>query len=169
MTENYRIASMINNLTALFQGPAGNNSFVILDPNVASSTAKMLKNISKGLMGLGFAIDLVSQLADGESALDAVVKSGCHLGIAVVVGAVIGSIIPGPGTVAGAVVGLAVGTVVTYGLNTLFDYIYDDPEGFIEDVAGAWDKASEVISDVADTIGDAVSGFFGNIGSAITA
>lgn len=162
---SYSIASMINMLTALVKGPAGKNSFVILNPNVASSTSKFLSTVSKGLAAIGFAIDFGTQIADGESFGDALIKSGAHLGIGVAVGAIIGSIIPGPGTAAGAIAGLAIGTVITYGVNTLFDYIYDDPQGFLKNAENAWNKATNVVSDVADEIGNAVSGFFGNIGT----
>ena len=162
---SYRIASVINMLTALVKGPAGENSFVILNPNVASSTGKFLSAVSKGLAAIGFAIDFGTQIADGESFGDALIKSGAHLGIGVAVGAIIGSIIPGPGTAAGAAAGLAIGTVITYGVNTLFDYIYDAPQDFMKNVEKAWDKATDVVSDVADEIGNAVSGLFGNIGT----
>lgn len=162
---SYSLASLINMLTALAKGPDGPNSFVILNPNVASSTSKFLSTISKGLCAIGFAIDFTSQLAGGESLKDALIKSGAHLGISVAIGAIIGSVFPGPGTVAGAVVGLVVGAVITYGVNTLFDYIYDDPQGFLDDVENCWNKATNVISNVTGKIGNAVSSIFGNIGT----
>lgn len=164
---SYRIASLINMLTAFAMGPDGPNSFVILNPNVASATSKALGIISKGLCAIGFAIDFGSQLAGGESLKDALIKSGAHLGISIAIGAIIGSVLPGPGTVAGAIVGLVVGAVVTYGANTLFDYIYDDPQGFLDDVENCWNKATNVVSNVTNKIGNAVSSIFGNIGTAL--
>lgn len=58
-----------------------------------------------------------------------------------------------------------VGAVITYGVNTLFDYIYDDPQGFLDDVENCWNKATNVISNVTGKIGNAVSSIFGNIGT----
>lgn len=65
----------------------------------------------------------------------------------------------------GAVIGLAIGAVVTYGANTFFDYVYDDPQGFLEDVENCWDKVTNVVSNVADKIGDTVSSVSGTLGT----
>ena len=164
-TGYYQIASYINILTALKIGPNTANSFVILNPDIASSTSKFLRNASKGLLGLGFAIDLFGQIKGGENTKDAVIKSVAHLGIGVAIGAVLGSIIPGPGTVAGAVAGLVVGALVTYGANTLFDYIYDNPQRFIEDVEGIWNKVTNVASNVSNMVGNAVCSTYENLGT----
>ena len=164
-TGYYQIASYINILTALKIGPNTANSFVILNPDIASSTSKFIGNASKGLLGLGFAIDLFVQIKGGENTKDAVIKSVAHLGIGVAIGAVLGSIIPGPGTVAGAVAGLVVGALVTHSVNTFFDYIYDNPQRFIEDVEGIWNKVTNVASNVSNMVGNAVCSTYENLGT----
>lgn len=163
---SYRIAGLMNIMNAIARGPAGNNSFVIVDPSTAAASSKFLSGAGKAIAGVGVALDLSTMLLDGENIGDAVVKAGAHLGIGMAVGAILGSVIPGPGTAAGAVAGLVIGAVVTYGANTLFDYIYDDPKGFLKDVEGVWNNFVKISKNTTDKIGCAVSSEIGNIGMA---
>lgn len=166
-----RIGGIINNITALAKG-TGENAFIIVNPNVAATTSKIISGgkwiatgAKYGLPVIGGLVDFGLQLAGGEEIGDAAVKATAHVGIGVAVGAVIGSIIPGPGTIAGAAVGLVVGTIVTTGINTIFDYVYDNWDDVKDYAQEKYNQVVGVLSDAADGIGNAVDGFFSGLGT----
>lgn len=117
-----------------------------------------------GVPIIGTLIDFGIQVHQGENVTDAAVKSVGHLGAAVT-GATIGTAIGGPvGTIVGGVIGVA-GSMA-------FDLIYDNKELIIdkalelgEGLVNTGEKILDSVVDVGKDIGEAVSGFFGNLGS----
>lgn len=170
-----RIGGIINNITALARG-TGENAFIIVNPNVAATTSKIISGgkwiatgAKYGLPVIGGLIDFGGQLAKGEDIGDAAVKATAHVGIGVgvsaAVGAVIGSVFPGPGTVAGAAVGFAAGTIITTLVNSAFDYVYDNWDDVKDYAEEKYNQVVSVLSDAADGIGNAVDGFFSGLGT----
>lgn len=170
-----RIGGIINNITALAKG-TGENAFIIVNPNVAATTSKIISGgkwiatgAKYGLPVIGGLVDFGGQLAKGEDIGDAAVKAAAHVGIGVAVGAAvgaaIGSIIPGAGTIVGAVIGQAAGTAITFVFNSAFDYVYDNWDEVKDYAAEKFDQAADTLSDISDSIGDAVSGFFNGLGT----
>lgn len=132
------------------------------------------RNISRGLVGVGIAVDL----ADGESVPQAVasnvggyaagavattaVTAGASWLATTAAGAAIGTAIPIPvvGTVAGAVVGLGVGIFTSGAIDSLFK---NGP-----DVGAAFEAGGEAITETVGAVGDGleaagdfVGGLFG--------
>lgn len=170
-----RIGGIINNITALAKG-TGENAFIIVNPNVAATTSKIISGgkwiatgAKYGLPVIGGLVDFGLQLAGGEEIGDAAVKATAHVGIgagvSAAVGAIIGSVFPGPGTVAGAAVGFAAGTIVTTLLNSAFDYVYDNWDDIKDYAQEKYNQVVGVLSDAADGIGNAVDGFFSGLGT----
>lgn len=166
-----RIGGIINNMTAMARG-TGENAFIIVNPNVAATTSKIIQGgkwvatgAKYGLPVIGGLIDFGTQLAEGEDIGDAAVKATAHVGIGIAVGAAIGSIIPGPGTVAGAAIGLVVGTIVTTEINTIFDYVYDNWDDVKNYAVEKCNQVADAVSAAAGNIGDAVNGFFSDLGT----
>lgn len=101
---------------------------------------------------VGAVIDFGMQVAQGEDIGNAAVKTTGHVAIGVgaaKVGAMIGSAIPGPDTVIGAAAGFVIGVAGSMA----FDWVHDNKEAIVEG-----------IGNVANKVGDAVSGFFGGLG-----
>ncbi len=148
-----KFAGWINTSTAIARGPQTANSFVIVNPQVASKTATMTGVGSKlttamnstaakiGIPVVGGVIDYCIMRSDGEEVGDALVKATAHVGIGLaggalgakiggVVGGIVGSVFPGVGTVAvgaiGAVVGFVAGVAITTVGNAIFDTVYDN-------------------------------------------
>lgn len=156
------LAGKINILTSVARS-SGENAFVIINPNVAETTAAMVKSGNAliagakfGLPVIGGIIDFVLLKSGGENTKDALIKSTAHVGIGVAVGAIVGSVIPGPGTILGAAVGLVAGTVLTTAGNFVFDYIYDN-----------WDDVVSNVKKTADDISNKVNGFVSGVGEAV--
>ncbi len=182
-----RLAGAINAWTALASSP-GEHGFIIVDPDVIGTTSKMAKLgtcFSKyGVPIIGGIIDLAGQISSGEGTGHAVTKAAIHtavgIGVGVAVnaatgaalGAAFGSVVPVAGTVVGAVVGFAAGCVITFVANEGIDYVYDNylKEPINTACEAIKDTACKVVSKIGegiDNVGDAVSGFFGGIGSTI--
>lgn len=171
-----RFAGEINVLTSVARS-SGENAFVIINPNVAETTAAMVKggNALKagakyGLPIIGAIIDFAAMKFSGESTQDAFVKTGAHVGIGLAggaagakIGAVVGSVIPGAGTVAGAAIGFVAGAAITTVGNMVFDYVYDNWDDVVSGVQKATDYVADKVNDVVSGIGDA----FSDIGNAI--
>lgn len=167
-----RFAGEINILTSVARS-SGENAFVIINPNVAETTAAMVKggNALKagakyGLPIIGAIIDFAAMKFSGESTQDAFVKTGAHVGIGLAgakIGAVVGSVIPGAGTVAGAAIGFVAGAAITTVGNMVFDYVYDNWDDVVSGVQKATDYVADKVNDVVSGIGDA----FSDIGNAI--
>ncbi|MGN0292250.1 MAG: glycine zipper family protein [Lachnospiraceae bacterium] len=138
------------NIKYSWKQSSGENAFVILRSDVATSTREIMENIEKsakvGSIALGGLMDFWGQLKDGEEIEHASIKTVVH----VVNGAAIGSIIPVGGTVIGAAVGLVAGTVITMTTNSLFDNLYDN-------------EFRESVDDFVDDIGDAFKGKIQNM------
>lgn len=186
-----RIGGLINVATSTARG-VGDNAFVMLNPNVAVTTSKVIKGgelvatgAKWGFPIVGGLLDFGGQLMEGEEIKDAAIKAGAHVGIGIgagaAAGALVGSIIPGAGTAAGAVIGAAVqvafGTALTIIGSEGFDYVYDNWDDvkktasdtwnkITDGTSKAWEKTTGVIRNAAEDIGDAVSGFWGNFGTA---
>lgn len=154
-------ARHINLSKALAHGPAGAQSFIILDSKVISKTAAMTKNVSTGLkVGLpiiGGVIDFVGMKKGGAKTEDAFVKSTVHVGIGAVggkagaaVGAAIGSVIPGAGTAVGGAIGFVAGVAVTTVGNVAFDAVYDNRDAIHSSVANAWKNTKTYVSGVGN-------------------
>ncbi len=173
-------------------GPGGAGNFVMVNPNTSSLTTNLIKTGSTvakvgkyGLPAVGGIIDGITQIAQGEDVVDAVVKSTVHVGIGLAggeagaaIGAAIGTAIPIPivGTVVGGVLGFAVGVGITAVGNYVFDKIYDKKDDIIrgakkvvEDVSETTRKVGESIEkgvkSIGDKIGNAASGFMNGLGS----
>ena len=171
-----RFAGEINTLTSVARS-SGENAFVFINPNVAVTTAAMVKggNALKagakyGLPIIGAIIDFAAMKFSGESTQDAFVKTGAHVGIGLAggaagakIGAVVGSVIPGAGTVAGAAIGFVAGAAITTVGNMVFDYVYDNWDDVVSGVQKATDYVADKVNDVVSGIGDA----FSDIGNAI--
>ncbi|WP_228294442.1 LXG domain-containing protein [Streptococcus equi] len=112
--------------------------------NSGSALARQVVNCSqvfgKSVPYIGATIDFGLQIHNGEDVGDAAIKSAAHMGIAVGVGTAVG----GP-----------FGFVLGVGLSMLFDATYDNKDSIVSDT-----------NDFVDDVGDAVSGFFGKLGSA---
>lgn len=182
-----RLAGAINGWTALASNP-GTNGFIMVNPDVIDATSNMAKLgtcFSKyGVPIIGGIIDFAGQLSSGEGEGHAAAKAAIHtavgigVGIAVdaatgaALGAAFGSVVPVAGTAVGAAVGFVAGSVITFAANKGVDYVYDNyiKEPINTVCEAVKDTACEVankVGDAMDDVGDAVSGFFGGIGSTI--
>lgn len=155
------------------------NPWTVVDPNTPEAKSlKMPKTIKLGggiLSVVGGVITIDSEYSkeynrllnenpeisadelENEAGQAAVVKGGTKILVAAGVGAAIGSVIPGPGTLVGAVVGLVAGVVIVgamelSGINDwIADKIYDGFNAVVPD------KAQEFVGDVGDKVHDAWS------------
>jgi hypothetical protein len=116
------------------------------------------KNVSRGLVGVGVAVDL----ADGESvpqaaasnvggyaagaAATAAVSAGTTMLASTATGAAIGSAVPVVGTAVGAVVGAGVGVFASGAIDSLFE---NGP-----DVGTAVAEGAEAVTDTVGAVGD---------------
>jgi hypothetical protein len=169
-------AGLINMLTAKAFMP-GNAGFYMLNESVLPFTSWLSKIAPKlatagkyGIPVLGGVLDFISQLQDGEQALHAGIKAGVHTGIGIgtgaAVGALIGSIVPVAGTAAGAATGAVIGliaqvaisSVATIGINSGFDYVYDEYLREPIDQAAGW------VGDRIKDIGEGINSFFSGAG-----
>ena len=128
---------------------------VPIDVNPAYS--RFVVGVAKhGAVVVGSAIDFGMQVSSGEDVVDAGVKTGAHVAIGTVgaeFGATVGSVFPVVGTIGGAAVGFTVGVAGSM----LFDSAYDNViKPFVENP-----------QECMDEVGEAVSGFFSELGSAI--
>lgn len=179
------LASFINTATALAKGPAGNTSFVILNPNMVSTTGSLAKYgsvlgktatcLSVGLPIWGGVIDYVEMRKDGECVVDAGIKSVAHVGIGLAGGAVgakfggfIGSFIPIPvvGTVVGAAVGFLAGVAITTLGNAVYDTLYDNREEIAEFAGEVTQRATEAVNHGLNKLGEKLGTFASGIGKA---
>ena len=170
-----KLAGLINVHTAVAHGPNVTNSFVIVNPNVAPTTAGMvgfggkLSSIMSstgakvGIPIVGGVIDYFGMVGDGEEEVDAAIKATVHVGIGLVgglaggkagaaLGGAIGSVIPGAGTVVGAAVGFVAGVAITTAGNAVFDTIYDNREAIADTAKEIWNTTKEMASDAVDTV-----------------
>ena len=161
------VAGRINIQNAIVQGPATANSFVILDPKVASKTASMAKNVSTGLkVGIpviGGIVDFAGMKMQGEDTGDAIIKSTVHVGIGLAggkagaaIGAAIGSVIPGAGTAVGGAIGFVAGVAITTIGNAVFDTIYDNREAIGEAISDTWNAATDWVEEKGRQVGKIV-------------
>lgn len=137
--------------------------------------ATVAKNVSRGLVGVGVAVDL----SNGESVTQAVASNvgGYAAGAAVgglaavgssmAVGALVGSSVPVVGTAVGAVVGLGVGIVASGAIDSLFtkgpdvgQAFADGMETLTDTVGAAAGITVDAVSGAASEVGDMVSGLF---------
>ncbi|HEM4666111.1 TPA: hypothetical protein U1Z98_001995 [Streptococcus suis] len=142
----------------------------------AGSVVNFLSRNAGLIKTLTIVYDYESQVSEGTSRTNAAIKTAAHVGISfsagevgaiagAKIGAAIGTVaIPGVGTITGAVLGTIAGFAIGIGLSivgtAVFDAVYDTYIG--EHVDNAVDKAKEIVEDV----GDAVSSWFGGLGSA---
>lgn len=178
------VAGRININHAVAQGPATGNSFVILDPSVASKTATMTQGVATGLkIGIpivGGIIDFAGMKMNGEETGDALVKATAHVGIGLAggkagaaIGAAIGSVIPGAGTAVGGAIGFVAGVAITAVGNAVFDAVYDNREAIAETISDTWNAATEWVEETGKQVGEAVNkavdktkDFFSDVGEA---
>ncbi|MCO8176409.1 MULTISPECIES: hypothetical protein [Streptococcus] len=142
----------------------------------AGSVVNFLSRNAGLIKTLTIVYDYESQVSEGTSRTNSAIKTAAHVGISfsagevgaiagAKIGAAIGTVaIPGVGTITGAVLGTIAGFAIGIGLSivgtAVFDAVYDTYIG--EHVDNAVDKAKEIVEDV----GDAVSSWFGGLGSA---
>lgn len=161
------VAGRINIQNAIAHGPATANSFVLIDPNIASKTATMAKNVSTGLKWgipiVGGIIDFAGMKIQGEDTGDALIKATAHVGIGLAggkagaaIGAAIGSVIPGAGTVVGGAIGFVAGVAITTVGNAVFDTIYDNREAIGEAISDTWNAATDWVEEKGRQVGEAV-------------
>lgn len=111
---------------------------------------------TRGIPIIGAVVDFGLQVSSGEDATDAAIKATGHLG-AGLAGAAIGSVIPFGGT--------AIGFAIGVGGSVLFDWVYDNKEKIAKQVENIGKSIVNTGKEIGKNIGDAVSGFFGNLGS----
>ncbi len=180
------VAGRINIHNAIAKGPSTANSFVIIDPNVASKTATMAKNVSTGLkIGIpivGGIIDFAGMKMKGEGTGDALIKATAHVGIGLAggkagaaIGAAIGSVIPGAGTAVGGAIGFVAGVAITTIGNAVFDTIYDNREAIGEAISDTWNAATDWVEEkgkqvgkMVDTAVDKAKGWLSDVGDALS-
>ncbi|GAB3799624.1 T7SS effector LXG polymorphic toxin [Virgibacillus kimchii] len=136
------VAAPVNGNNVLFTEPPSNMSHAI------RTGARYAPPV------VGSAIDFGVQIYQGEDATDAAIKTGGHLA-AGAIGAKIGTIAGGP-------IGTAVGFGIGIAGSMLFDVVYDNRAQIAETLS----DVGSGIADGAKKVGEAVSGFFGNLGSA---
>lgn len=163
-------------------GPGGAGNFVMVNPNTSSFTTNLIKTgntVAKvgkyGLPIVGGVVDGVTQIAQGEDVGDAMVKSTAHVGIGLAggeagaaIGAGVGSIFPGVGTVAGAAIGFVAGVVITAAGNYVFDKIYDKKDDIMRGAKKVVNNVSEKTREVGKNIGKEVKSVGDKIGNAAT-
>ena len=113
--------------------------------------------VKYGIPVVGALVDFGMQKASGENTGDALIKTGAHVGIGVKAAA-IGTAIGGP-----------LGTAVGFGIGVLgsmaFDAVYDNKDKIADGIVNTTKKAIKAVEDVADKVGDAVSGLSKTLGS----
>ena len=154
--------------------------------NVFSKAKPIIQGAGKALNGLFTFLDFKDQLDNGESLPNAAIKTAIHSwisgtvttavttsvagGIGGTIGAALGTFIPipGAGTVIGYAIGVAAGVAVSWGVNKVADFLYDNTVG--KAVNDVWNKGTEFVGNtvksVGKSIGDGVSGFFSGLGTA---
>ncbi|MGX4669000.1 T7SS effector LXG polymorphic toxin [Cerasibacillus sp. JNUCC 74] len=125
-----------------------------------SLTSQMVRAGARNAVPIvGSVIDFSIQLYNGEDATDAAVKATGHLG-AGLIGAQIGTLIGG-----------GIGTGIGFGIGVagsmLFDVYYDNRFKIAASFKNISDNVVDTVKDTGKKIGDAVSGFFGNLGSVL--
>lgn len=166
-----RVGGLINVVTATARSANTTNGFVILNPNVVSTTSKMISVGSKiatgakiGLPIIGGIIDYAAMRTSGEDRSDAAAKATVHVGIGLAggaagakIGLVVGSVVPGPGNAIGAAVGFVAGVAITTVGSITFDYVYDN-----------WDEITETAKDVGESIVRGAETLTKGIGNAVS-
>jgi hypothetical protein len=139
---------------------------VAIIPEPPSLLSKVIRSGAVNAVPIiGAVLDFSVQVSRGEVVTDAAVKTVGHIG-AGAAGATIGTAIGGPiGTVVGFIVGVA-GSM-------LFDAVYDNKEKIASQISNIVDSAEDtgksaikLVTDKGKEVGDAVSGFFGNLSTA---
>ncbi|EUJ26946.1 hypothetical protein MFLO_13780 [Listeria floridensis FSL S10-1187] len=140
----------------------GGNMVVREAPSLLSNIVRTGAKV--GIPIVGAVVDFGMQKAEGKSTEEALIKTAGHTG-AGLAGAAIGTALGGP-------VGTGVGFVLGVGGAMAFDWVYDHKDGIVnlaKDVGhSVSEKVNEGIKSIqkeADKVGEAVSGFFGNLGS----
>lgn len=166
-------------LSTGIQGPATENSFVILSNSFAQQSGKLINTGTKlqsfgkvGMPIIGTAIDFGGQLISGEEVGDAAVKTAGHFGVGLIAGklgamagtAAAATLAVGP--VGVAAIGIAAGAVIAVFGSRAFDHAYENNWLGIKDIGK---EINEVVDDVKkglSNVGKAVSGFFDGLGNA---
>ncbi|MBU8790683.1 LXG domain-containing protein [Oceanobacillus caeni] len=113
---------------------------------------------------VGTAIDFGIQLYSGENVTDAAVKAASHTAIGLTgaeIGGAIGSVIP----VGGTIIGGAIGFGLAVGGSMAFDWFYNNKDRIAKNIQDIGESVVDTVKDAGEKIGEAVSGFFGNLGS----
>ncbi|MBC1251304.1 hypothetical protein HB790_00945 [Listeria welshimeri] len=118
-----------------------------------------------GIPIIGAAIDYGIQLTQGENTTDAAIKTVGHIG-AGMTGMAIGTAIGGP-------IGTGVGFLIGVGGSMAVDWLYDNKGDIVNtgkkiahDISKKVDEGVKTVSKGVKKVGDAVSGFFGSLGTA---
>ncbi|MBR1472535.1 MAG: hypothetical protein IJ600_12960 [Lachnospiraceae bacterium] len=173
-----RLSGWINFITRIGQSAGAKNGFIILDPNVVSTTGALAKwggrlatGCKYGLPVLGGILDYLSLRMDGKDVGEALTKASAHLAIGVaggaagakigaIAGTALGSVFPGLGNVAGAAIGGAIGFVSGFAItiigNTAFDTLYDNWDSITEGARELAESAGEFIAEKAEEVKDTV-------------
>ncbi len=169
-----KVGGWINAVTATAVG-VGKHAFIIVNPAVTPITSQIISVGNKivtgakwGLPVLGGVIDFLSLKSKGESNQDAIVKAGAHVAIGLAgsaIGASIGSVIPGIGTVAGAAVGFVLGVAITTFGNAAFDYTYDNWNEVVDGVKTVGTQVVTNIGEALEDVGQAVTGIWNQLGT----
>lgn len=132
-------------------GPYGTQALQYEPPSIAKQMLRSAASIRVPI--IGSVVDFGIQLYKGEEITDAALKSTGHLG-AGLIGAQIGTLIGGG-------IGAPVGFMVGVSGSMLFDLYYDNKEK----IASTFQDVGDSVVVASEKIGDAVAGFFGNLGS----
>lgn len=166
-------------LSTGIQGPATENSFVILSNSFAQQSGKLINTGTKlhsfgkvGMPIIGAAIDFSGQLISGEEVGDATVKAAGHLGVGFIAGelgtmagtAAAATLAVGP--IGVAAIGIAAGAAIAVFGSRVFDHAYENNWLGIKDIGKEINEAVDDVKKGLSNVGKAVSGFFDGLGNA---
>lgn len=154
------------------KGPVGNNSFVMIDEEIATNSRKMytkgkwvtraVKGGGAVLTGIGFGMGMYDDMTERDKTFgQAVSHNGASLGVVLATTAGIGL------AVAGAPAVLAIGATVVVGIAavSIFEAAYDSNFGGLQDkLDAAGEKIDEFFEET--TVGQAISSGVGRLRSA---
>lgn len=133
-----------------------------------------LKTTSKVLVGIGGALAFYDEYKAGEGLktseriTNATVESAWSVGSAIAIGAAVGSVVPGAGTVAGAAVGFVAGAVISVVANSVVHAKWFDngEKSAMDYVKGAANKGVDTVVEQGKKVADYISDKVGSIGNA---
>ena len=137
----------------------------------AYKTQNILNKVSKGLLILNGGVSFIteynrdSSLSVKEKIVNSSVEAAWSMGSAVAIGAAVGSVIPGAGTVVGAVAGFVVGTAASVlvdgivktkwfegGTKSVMDYAKQGANWMVDKVSDFGNKIGDAFAGITDFV-----------------